>query len=123
MSVPSADPLYVEVSPLLTKHLTGIGRFAARLVEALARIIPLRLFNTVQGEQAWSMKLSSALRCGQEIPISSVNLPAADEDVRVWARRLLHRPRRGHDERVARRSPVLYTMLRPAERHFRRELC
>src|SRR5438552_3702270 len=35
-------PLYVEVSPLLSRQLAGIGRLVARLIEALLRIQPLR---------------------------------------------------------------------------------
>src|SRR5262249_27962587 len=85
--------LYVEVSSLLTKHLTGIGRFTARLVEALARLVPLRLVNTIQGEHARSMNLSSSLVCGQEIALAGQDLRAADDDVGAWARRLFHRPR------------------------------
>jgi glycosyltransferase involved in cell wall biosynthesis len=116
-------PIYVEVSPLLTKHLTGIGRFAARLVEALARYRPLRLVNTIQGEHARNMGLSNALPCGTEIEVNGVGLPRADADVRGWARQLFHGRRRPHDRNLARECAILYTMLRPGERHFRRELC
>jgi glycosyltransferase involved in cell wall biosynthesis len=116
-------PLYVEVSPLLTKHLTGIGRFAARLIEALSRLTALRLFTITQGEQARLMSLSNALRCGQEIILPANGLPAADGDVGRWSRRLFHRPLHRHDAELAKRSAVLYTMLRPSMRHFRRELC
>src|SRR5438132_6205781 len=85
------DPLYVEVSPLLGRHLAGIGRFAARLIEALARLTPLRLVNTIQGEHARNMRLSKVLRCGQEIAITDPHLPSADRDLAHWARRLFHR--------------------------------
>jgi glycosyltransferase involved in cell wall biosynthesis len=116
-------PIYVEVSSLLSKHLTGIGRFTARLVESLARLAPLRLINTIQGEHAWNMNLSRALPCGQEVPVTGAQLPLADGDLGTWARRLFHRPRYRHDPQLAKRCAVVYTMLRPAERHFRRELC
>jgi glycosyltransferase involved in cell wall biosynthesis len=117
------DPLYVEVSPLLGRHLAGIGRFAARLIEALGRITTLRLVNTIQGEHARNMGLSKLLRCGQEIAVTDPQLPPADPDLARWARGLLHRRPRRHDERLADRCAVLYTMLRPPQRHFRRELC
>jgi glycosyltransferase involved in cell wall biosynthesis len=116
-------PLYIEVSPLLTKHLTGIGRFAARLIESLAPLTPLRLFNTIQGDEARNMNLSNALRPGQEIAVTAQDLPAADHDVRRWSRQLFHRPLRRHHADFARHCPAFYTMLRPGERHFRRELC
>jgi glycosyltransferase involved in cell wall biosynthesis len=118
-----SDPLYVEVSPLLGRYLAGIGRFAARLIEALARLTPLRLVNTIQGEHARNMRLSNLLRCGQEIAVADSELPSADLDLARWARRLFYRRPRPHDARLARRCAALYTMLRPAQRHFRRELC
>src|SRR5207244_6047313 len=117
------DPLYVEVSPLLGRHLAGIGRFAARLIEALARLTPLRLVNTIQGEHARNMRLSKVLRCGQEIAVTDRQLPSADADLAWWARRLFHRRPQRHDVRLAGRCAGLYTMLRPHERHFRREIC
>jgi len=124
-AVPAAAdlPIYVEVSPLLTRHLTGIGRFAARLVEALARLRPVRLINTIQGEHARSMRLSRALLCGQEVEVRGCDLPPADSDVDRWVRQLFHRPHFRHDAEFAKRCAILYTMLRPAERHFRKELC
>src|SRR5438477_8610341 len=92
-----SEPLYVEVSPLLGRHLAGIGRFAARLVEALARLTPLRLINTIQGEHARNMRLSKVLGCGQEMAITDAQLPSADSDLAWWARQLFYgRPRR-HD--------------------------
>src|SRR5712664_1916758 len=85
------DPLYVEVSPLLTPHITGIGRFVARLVEALAPHTPLRLVSTISGAHAQNMHLSTDLQCGEEICISPQDVPRADSDVGLWARRLLKR--------------------------------
>jgi glycosyltransferase involved in cell wall biosynthesis len=118
----STEPLYVEASPLLTRQLTGIGRFVARLVQALARRRPLRLFCTIHGEHARRMKLSTALVGGQELPLTPDLIPG-DEDLGVWARRLLHGRRTAPDTALARQCTALYTMLRPPDRHFRRELC
>ena len=114
-------PTYVEISPLLVRQMTGIGRFVARLVEALSRLTPLRLVNTIQGEHAENMRLSNALPCGQEIIVPRGSLPPADGDVFRWARKVIHGPRKAHDIELARRSAAVYTMLRPRERHFRRE--
>ena len=74
-------PTYVEISPLLVRQMTGIGRFVARLVEALSRLTPLRLINTIQGEHADNMRLSNMLPCGQEIIVPRGSLPPADGDV------------------------------------------
>jgi glycosyltransferase involved in cell wall biosynthesis len=101
------DPIYVDIGPLQEKRLAGIGRFVARLVEALARVRPLRLFT------------SERERC---IPIIEGELPLCDTGIEAWAKDLLRRPRRRLDGRLARRSAAVYTALRPAERYFRREL-
>jgi len=116
-------PIYVEASPLLTRYLTGIGRFAALIIGALAQRRQVRLINTVQGEHARNMRLSNALRSGQEIIVEKGASLGGNRDVRAWARSLFRSPLRKHDHRLARECAVLYTMLRPAERHFRRELC
>jgi glycosyltransferase involved in cell wall biosynthesis len=115
-------PLYVEVGVLLARNLTGIGRFVARLVEALLRRTPLRLVATVTEAQARAGKLSPNLTCGYELALDLAEPAGADDDLEAWARRLLRRPRCRHDARLARRCPGLFTLLRPAERHFRREL-
>src|SRR6266446_3117338 len=119
----SGEPLYVEVSSLLNRRLTGIGRLVARLLESLSRLRPIRLVTTVQAELARNSKLSTAFLCGQEIMLNPGETPSADGDVACWAREILRLPRRRHDLRVSRRFPGLYTMLRPAQRHFCRELC
>jgi len=117
-----STPLYVEVSPLLTPHLTGIGRFVARLVEALARRSPLRLVNTIQADLARSMRLSTALPCGQEIAVNPGDLPGADRDIEAWRKELLRLPHARHDAELASRSAGLFTLLRPATRHFSCEI-
>jgi glycosyltransferase involved in cell wall biosynthesis len=116
-------PLYVEVSPLLARHLTGIARFAARLVEALARLTPLCLFSTVEGDFDGNMRWPNPLPSGYEIAVDRPDIGEADGDLDGWTRRLLGRPRRRHDAGLAGRCAALYTMLRPARRHFRREFC
>jgi glycosyltransferase involved in cell wall biosynthesis len=116
-------PLYVDVYPLLVKNLTGVGRFVARLVEALARLTPLRLVTTIGGEHALIMNLSRSLLCGQEICLDPADPVAPERDLGRWARRLLRRPRRRHDPGLASRSTCLFPLLLPADRHFRKELC
>ncbi len=101
------DPLYVEVSCLLEENLTGIGRFAARLTEGLARIAPLRLFTTGSDE---------------DIDVRQEDLADADMGLDAWARRLFKNRRRPHDSRLASRCAALFTALRPGVRHFRREI-
>jgi glycosyltransferase involved in cell wall biosynthesis len=116
-------PIYVEASSLLHKRLTGIGRLVARLLEAMVRITCVRLVTTIQADLARNLKLSTAFLCGQEISLTAADVPAADDDVARWVRSLLRRRWRRHDLRVSSQHPGVYTMLRPPERHFRRELC
>ncbi len=117
------DPIYMEVSPLLNRSLlTGVGRFAGRLVEALAKRAPLRLVNTIQGDHARSMRLANVLPAGYEMAVTAADLPPADHDVARWARRLTKRPLRRHDPGRAGDAAAVFSMLRPAERHFRREV-
>jgi len=115
-------PLYVEVTSLLTRHLTGIGRFVARLLEALVPHTPLRLVTTMDKLRARSLNLSTALVVGREVVVDGGSLRPADEDLTKWVRRLLKMPQRPHDTQQAARCPGLYTMLRPPQRHFGREL-
>ena len=115
-----ADPLYVEASALLSKRLTGIGRLVARLLAAITQLRPVRLVTTIQAETARNQRLSTSLLCGQEIALTAQDAADADGDIAVWARQILRRPRRRHDVRESSRHAGLYTMLRPAERHFRR---
>jgi glycosyltransferase involved in cell wall biosynthesis len=106
---PSAvrGPLYVDVSPLLEKQLTGIGRFVVRLVEALAPLTELALF--VPGRD-------------QERRLQGDDLPDADADIETWRRRLWERRPRSFDRVGARRRAAVFTALRPDERFFRAEI-
>jgi glycosyltransferase involved in cell wall biosynthesis len=102
-----AAPIYVDVSALEEKHLTGMGRFVAQLVQALARCAPLELLTTAPG---------------QSIPLRGVDLAESDLDLEHWARRVLRRPRRSLDGPSARRCAAIYPALRPPLRRFRREV-
>src|SRR5262245_56940026 len=94
--------LYVEVGTLLGKELTGIGRFSARLLDALVRLTPLRLVTIVPEMVARSTKQCAALPCGYEIAVERGDLPEADADVGEWVRGLFQRPRGRHDSGEAR---------------------
>jgi glycosyltransferase involved in cell wall biosynthesis len=97
----------VDGSALEEKHLTGMGRFVAHLVQALARLTPLGLLTSAGGEY---------------IPLQGADLPESDPDLASWARQLLRRRRQPLDEHSARACPAIYTALRPAVRCFRREI-
>jgi len=104
-------PLYVDAAPLLSPPLTGIGRLTARLVEALSRQRPVRLFTRLGRGDPFA---------GSEIAIDAP-LPDADGDVAAWTAALLRRPRRPCDPAAARHA-CAYTFTRPPARHFAREV-
>jgi glycosyltransferase involved in cell wall biosynthesis len=97
----------VDVSALEERNLTGMGRFVAHLVQALAQFAPLGLLAT---------------NAGQYIPIREAAPSESNTDVECWARRLLGRPRQRLDGHSARNCAVVYTALRPPVRRFRREV-
>lgn len=113
-------PLYIEISPLLASPLAGIGRFVARLIETLSRLTPLRLVNLAQGR---GLKLSGALPYGREIRVTDNDCPTVGADLDLWVRRLLQCPNHSLDFYAARLCPGVFTMLRPSERYFGREVC
>ncbi len=115
-------PLYFEVSPLLSKHLTGIARLAARLLEALSRRTDLRLVSCVPPDAAVGPDVVPRLLCGEEVVVGRGELPAADGDLDGWVDRLFRRPLRPHDRELAGRATCFFPCLRPARRHFRREV-
>lgn len=100
-------PLFVDAAPLRESRLTGIARFVARLVAALAKRRPLHLF------------LPGLV---QDVPLDSGRLPDLTLGVDEWVRGLWKLPRRRHDPRLARSATGLYTVLRPETRYFQREI-
>jgi glycosyltransferase involved in cell wall biosynthesis len=121
-ALPQPAHLYVDINPLLTRHLTGVGRFVARLVEALGRVCPLRLVGTLNPDFPRRIFLDNALIRGQELHPTAADLPGPREDLADWVKRLLRSPRQVHDVELARRSAGLFTFLRPAERVFGHEI-
>src|SRR5512136_158853 len=98
--------LYIDVSPLLDKQLTGIGRFTARLVEALARVTSLRLFTWAPSYELMRANMGTDL--AQEMSIGSGSLQDADGDVQTWAHGLLRRSRAKLDLAAAQEGACLY---------------
>jgi glycosyltransferase involved in cell wall biosynthesis len=101
------SPIFVDVGPLFEEKLTGIGRFVLRLVEAMSRLIPLRLFGSpLEGD----------------IELAPGTLEDVDASVADVIRAIARRPRSRRDETAVRQGTAIYTALRPAYRRFRKEL-
>ena len=97
-------PVYFDANPLSDRHLTGIGRYEARLVLAMAARRPVRFFSQDQlieppADLGWSQ----------------------DQDLGTWAQKLMS----------GERSPMgvppagaigVWPLLRPIERTFDREV-
>lgn len=103
--MPADEPIYLDVRPLLDKHLTGIGRFAARLVEALAQKTAVRLFHP---------------ETGQELTVSGPG--EADVGIEEWIRPMLRGRRRPLDVDLAARCAAVYPAPPRGGRRFRKEL-
>lgn len=97
---PDRPEVFVEANPLSDRHLTGIGRYAARIALALAKSGPVRFFS------------------GDEELLPSRGLDwSADQDLGRWGRRLW-RSRRRPLGRPPAGSIAIYACLRPEERRF-----
>jgi glycosyltransferase involved in cell wall biosynthesis len=100
----SRAPVYFDANPLSDRHLTGIGRYAARLALAMARFRSVLFFskNDVIDPppgMEWSQ----------------------DQDLGVWARKLM----RGERRPLGNPPPGslgVWPMLRPIERTFDHEV-
>ncbi len=103
----SALPLYVDAAPLREPRLTGIARFVARLIEAMARRRRLHLF--LPG-------------LTHDVPLDAARLPDQSLGVDDWVRCLWKLPRRKHCREQAGASTGLYTVLRPEARYFHKEI-
>lgn len=117
-----AELLHLEVSPLLQRRCTGIARFTARLIEALAARVPLRLFTTLDRDATRQLGVRPDLLAGQALTVPAGALGRADQDVEGWIRTLLRRPKHRWEAGQARDGVALFTQLRPATRQFRREV-
>jgi glycosyltransferase involved in cell wall biosynthesis len=91
--------IFVDANPLADRHLTGIGRYTARVALALARVAPIRFFS--QGQEL----LPEGLAWDQ------------DQDLARWGRRVW-RSRRVPLGAPPADSVGLYCCLRPVERVF-----
>jgi glycosyltransferase involved in cell wall biosynthesis len=100
----SGPPVYFDANPLSDRHLTGIGRYAARLAMAMASRRIVRFFSRNQ-----VIEPPKGLDWSQ------------DQDLGTWARKLMQ----------GERSPLgtppsgsigVWPMLRPIERSFDHEV-
>lgn len=99
MSNADGRTVYVDATPLGDKHLTGIGRYTARLALALGRLVPTRFFS---GDQ-------------EVVPTAVDWTP--DQDLADWGRAIWRSPRRPLGA-VPPASIGVYPCLRPEERRF-----
>ncbi len=100
----SDAPVYIDANPLSDRHLTGIGRYAARLALAMGSLREVRFF---VGDRV--IEPPSDLGWEQ------------DQDLGAWARRLW----RGGKAPIGRPpsgSIGIWPLLRPVERRFDHEV-
>ena len=94
------QPVYLDANPLSDRHLTGIGRYAARLALAMARRRPVKFF------------------CKDQVIVPPAGLDwAQDQDLGRWARTLFQ----GSRADLGQPEPGaigVWPLLRPVERTF-----
>ena len=102
MSAPGSDrpPIFLDANPLSDRHLTGIGRYTARIALALAETGPVRFFS--QGEEI--------------VPKRKLDW-SQDQDLGRWGRAIWRSPRRPLGKPPAE-GLAIYGCLRPEERRF-----
>lgn len=113
------EPLYIEISPLFTTCLTGIGRFVARLIGAVAQRTPVCLVR-ISPDSGRSTAMRRGKRSASRI-ITAADLPPATMNLQRWQRELL-RLSRPYDAGTDAEGVGLFTWLRPPGRYFQREL-
>ncbi|WP_169976781.1 glycosyltransferase [Tautonia rosea] len=96
----SGFTLYVDANPLADRHLTGIGRYTARVVLSLARLVPLRFFSN-----------------GKELILNGELDPNLDQDLGSLGRWIWSSRREPLGTPPAR-SAGLFGCLRPVEKLF-----
>ena len=97
-------PVYFDSNPLSDRHLTGIGRYAARLALAMAGLRPVKFFAGPR----------------EVIPPAGMDW-SQDQDLGAWARRLFQGTR-GPLGTPPTGSVGVWPLLRPIERTFDREV-
>lgn len=92
--------LFVDANPLADRHLTGIGRYTARVVLSLSRIVPLRFFSN-----------------GKELILNGELDPDLDQDLGALGRWIWSSKRKPL-EAPPTNSAGLFGCLRPVEKLF-----
>lgn len=116
------SPIYVDISPLLLPKLTGIGRFACRLVQSLNRLAPLRLTTYFELQTLRVHELNCALMRGSQIELERDEEQESDADLSEWVAKICGRPQQPFEEREAARHAGVYTWTRPESRQFGHEV-
>lgn len=118
------QPVYIDAAALFDSHLTGIGRFTARMIEAVGRTRPVILFTTTSRPFA-TLSENAYLYWGSEIFVSQRDMAALDPidlDVAKWAKKIIGLPRRKSDLEKMKQCAAVYPLFRPLFRAFRKEI-
>ncbi len=97
--------IFVDAGPLADRHITGIGRYTARLALALAARGPVRF--CAQGDEI--------------VPPAGLDW-SQDQDLAVWAKKVWRGERRPLGD-PGPGSVGVYCCLKPVERTFAFEVC
>ena len=98
--------------------LTGVGRCVARVVQALAKIRPIRLFSMARLEDLRDHRLRTGIHQGVETELGPWNLPVDTGDLHEWRDAVFSLPSRPFNKAAAVESIGIYTFRRSVERRF-----
>lgn len=117
----SIPAVYVDSTSMARPRLTGVGRCVARVVQALARIRPIRLFSMARLEDLRDHQLRTGIHQGVETELGPLNLPADTGDLHEWRDAVFSLPCRPFDMAAAAQGRGIYTFRRSVEKRFARE--
>lgn len=117
----SMDAVYVDATSMARPRLTGVGRCVARIVQALAKIRPIRLFSLARLEDLRDHHLRIGIHQGVETELRPGNLPADTGDLHDWRDEVFAQPSRPFDGPASRAGCGIYTFRRSAQRRFSQE--
>ncbi len=116
-------PIYIDVTSLFDRNLTGIGRYVARMVDQVARKTPVRLLTSLSAAAVARIYPRTGLKRNREIRLTPEQMSATAVDLHKWRDDLLQRPTAEHDAAIAKRSAGVYPFMRPeVDRQFAREV-
>ncbi len=119
---PPQSPVYIDISTMLTKEMTGIGRYVTHLVHALSRSTEVRLIAPFPQSQHGGSSQPSIPPGPQEIVLKANSILQPWADLGAWRDAVLQQPKQPHSEAHARHCACIFPWLKLPWNRFGREI-